>query len=266
MIADIYYCPHCGTKVYLSSDEEYCPLCAETNIDEMELIERDVDLEQDKALGDNAIYANFDHYADVMKELYGEDTGLYLLDCWKFAWNTADTDSGNIEKVFAFTDNPSSTIKKERTEPMSREELQAEIERIINVILSKSKFPRNDLERQNNILSSINENYPLFRLFVKNDLTRVSAEVCYFHTRFSKIYDYIPVEKDNPVPKRRDDYIMFTGGIRTNIGLREDFNNTAKHLSESVVLKFIKKWKVTWKQTLQLMFHGNHWTYYLVKE
>lgn len=236
MIADVYKCPECNVNVYLAKDEEYCPLCGDAHRKSMKKKKQDVDLSADASLGDDATYAHFGHFTKLMDLIYGDEAGLYLMDCWKYAWDATKVDSENLDKLFAFVDNPNAVLSKKRNTPMTKAELQAELERIINVIFSKCKFPRNYTEAQENLFR-FEKNNPVIRFFVKKDFTHVAAEACFSHTHMSQIYNFVPVEKDNPTPKTMDGYFVFYKILQTNIQLRKEFAKTPKNLAKEIVFK-----------------------------
>lgn len=236
MIADVYKCPECNVNVYLAKDEEYCPLCGNKHRKEMKRKKQDVDLSADASLKDDATYAHFGHFTKLMDLIYGEEAGLYLMDCWKYAWDATKVDSENLDKMFAFVDNPNGVLSKKRNTPMTKAELQTELERIINVILSKCKFPRNYEESYNNTFK-FEKNNPVIRFFVKKDFTHVAAEACFSHTHMSQIYNFVPVEKDNPTPKTLDGYFVFYKILQTDVRLRKEFAKTPRNLAKDIVFR-----------------------------
>lgn len=231
MIADIYYCPYCGTDVYLTPGEEYCPLC---NREGVELVERDVDLEQDAKRGEESEYANFGHLTKVLNALCGDKAGLYLMDSWKYAWDATETDSVNIDRLAAFVEDPNGFVLKKRTTPMTKEELHAEIERITRVILSKCKFPRNPETATRNLFGFERKN-PVVRFFVKKDFTYVAAEACFSHARTTFIYNYSPIEKDRPTPKTWDGYFVFFTKFETDTNQKKYFRKVPYKTAKKIV-------------------------------
>lgn len=236
MIADIYKCPQCDCNVYLAQDEDYCPLCAENDRDHMELVELGVDLEEDSNL-DEPRYANFDHLLEVLQFRFGYDAANYAIDCWKYAWDATKTDLANADKLNAFLDNPNGIVTGQGANPMTKEEMHAEIERIISLILSKCKFPRNQLEIQENILYKFESYNPLFRIYVRKDLTYIAAEVCYKHTHTTSVYNYNQLEKYRAVPKKKDGYFVFRDQIPIDTNLKSHFKDYSWYIAERITNK-----------------------------
>lgn len=245
MIADIYKCPQCGTDVYLSPDEEYCPLCGEKYIDEMELIERGVDLEKDSLL-DEPTYANFDHLAEVLKLLYGDNTDLYLLDCWQYAWDATKTDLANADTLGAFLNNPNEVISGKKAEPMTRKGLWKEIVWIIRDVLSKSKFPRTWEDAYYNSYSFVKE-VPFVRLYIKKDLTYITAEVCPKQSLATEVFNYTPIDRKKPVPRNKRDYHIFECRLFTDVRMKYEFSATPYNLADDVVAMLFNKYGINWR-------------------
>ena len=243
MIADIYKCPKCGCNVYLAQDETYCPLCAEKQRDEMELVELGVDLEQDAALGEPR-YANFDHLLEILLYQFGNEVLNYALDCWSYAWDATKCDLTNANNINSFLDNPNGFVLKERATPMSKQEFHNEIERIINILLSKCKFPRDFFEKAERFESHV-RTQPKFRLFVKNDLTNVSADVCNKYTPMTDVCIYTPLERHKPTPKINDGFYLFEGILCTDTHTEKEFKNTAQQIADYVTKKCFPDTKVS---------------------
>lgn len=208
MIADIYKCPKCGMNVYLAQDEDYCPLCAENDRDHMELVELGVDLEEDSNL-DEPRYANFDHLLEVLQFRFGYDAANYAIDCWKYAWDATKTDLANADKLNAFLDNPNGVISGRNNKPMSEREIKQEVERIMYLIISKGKYPRNASEWVDQVAHGFVNTHPVSRIYISKKLTYVAAETCFKHTHLDSVYNYSQLEKDKPIPKKKDDYYIF---------------------------------------------------------
>lgn len=255
MIADIYYCPHCGIDVYLGQEEQCCPHCGEMERHEMELVELGVDLAHKAWSEEGTEYAGFGHLMEVLSLRYGDRAGLYAMDCWKYAWNVVNTDTANLHYLNPFLDNPNRILLGKRDKPMTEEELQKEVARIIGVVYAKTSFPRNltewaSIEWQ---YSELNK-YPIFRIYIKNDFSYVAAEACFKHARMNSIYNYNQLEKGRPIPNTKKDYLVFNCSI-DNLHpktIRKGVSKMAPKLSDKmakgIVYKcFPHKWWEIWK-------------------
>lgn len=209
MIADIYKCPYCGCNVYLAQDEDECPLCNDGNRNNMEPVELGVDLQFDKDCGECSRYANFKHMAELLRIPYGDRSGLYLMDCWKYAWNPELVDSANIDKVVDFINDPNGTLQGKHKEPMDYKTLKKEVKRLLRLALGKAKMPR-DYDEVHKFLSNPFSYNPEIHIYVKKDLTEVKAEACYKSKPSYRIDNYVPVEKDKLPPLSKNGYKMFS--------------------------------------------------------
>lgn len=232
MIVDVYKCPRCGVNVYLSEEEDSCPLCGMVHRDDMKEEKLDVDLSIDASLKKGAHYAHFKHFSEVLRVMYCGRAGLYIKDCWKYAWNPENCDSENKRQLLDFVSDPNGTILGRRDTSMTREEMQAEIERLINLIYSKSSGPRTEEERNNYNCSFVKKD-ALVRIFVKKDFTYVTADACFKHTHLLEVYNYEHVEKKKPFPMRKADYHVIETCLPV-IGFDRDLSHVAPSIAKDI--------------------------------
>ena len=197
MIADIYNCPHCGINVYLSNDDEYCPICGSIERYNMPLIEAAVDLDAD-ASKENPKYAHFGHLMALLEQQYGEKAGLYVKDCWDYAWDATKTDLENADGINAFLDSPNEYLARFK-EPLDQAGLKEEVKRLLFLALSKATMPLDEYEMQKR-LSSRTHLDPTIRIYVRHDLKEVKAAACYREGVSYPFTNFVPVEKDNLPP------------------------------------------------------------------
>lgn len=255
MIADVYKCPKCGINVYLGHDETDCPVCCENNRDTMELVQANVDLEHNASLDTDARYANFKHLVEILRIPYGDEAGLYANDTWERAWDPSKIDSENIENAVAFIKNPNDYLFHK--EPMGKEAFKKEVERIVNKIIRKCEC-EDDGDELDAITSSsyVNKNC-YFRLYVKNDLSSVSAETITERTQESVVYNYLPLERNNPVPVDEKGYFVISGKLYNHYYPRELFDGAAKKIAGLVTdYCFSAPW---WKQSLNFLKYYFLW-------
>lgn len=206
MIANVYHCPHCGTDVYLKQDETYCPICRKSELNDMELVRLNVDLEED-AKNESPEFAHIGHLAEMLRLAFDDKSGLYLMDCWEYAWDASKTDNENLDALEAFIENPNRFVSKYK-EPMDFDTLKSEIERLLNLALSKAKMPQDLDDIENFMFSDVDYN-PEIRIFINRDLTDISASACY--KRGLDIYEgtFVPVERNYFPPFNTKNHHMF---------------------------------------------------------
>lgn len=260
MIADVFKCPRCNTKVYLGKDEMFCPLCGVTERRDMKRKKQNVDLAQDFALGEDAKYAHFSHLCDILKYEYGEDFGLYAKDCWDYAWDATKTDMANAESLTSFLDDPNGYLSKKKVyDALS---LRNEIKSALCLALSKADMPLDEYEWQK--YEGYRVSYsPRIRLYVSNDLSSVKASICNRVGVNYPIQNFVPVGGYSDAPVTGSGYHVFEcvyySQFTTAHSREKDIPKWAAEIADGITDELLPK-----KSTLdsvKKLFHKKKFSY-----